>query len=77
MLKALEIKTPLVLNPVVSVLTFLLLLALAYGCSDPQVVVVEKEVVREVPVEVVVEKEVVREVPVEVVVEKEVVREGP
>ena len=77
MLKALEIKTPLVLNPVVSVLTFLLLLALAYGCSDPQVVVVEKEVVREVPVEVIVEKEVVREVPVEVIVEKEVVREVP
>lgn len=36
---------------------------------------VEKTVVQEVPVEVVVEKEVIKEAPVEVVVEKEVVRE--
>ena len=42
-----------------------------------ETVVVEKQVIKEVPVEVVVEKEVVREVevPVERVVEKEVVRE--
>ena len=40
-----------------------------------ETIVVEKEVVREVPMEVVVEKEVVREVPKEVVVLKEVVRE--
>lgn len=60
-----------------------LLLLLALGCTREVVkevpvekqVVVEKEVVREVPVEVVVEKEVVREIPVDVVVEKEVVRE--
>ena len=53
--------------------------------EDPEVVVeevvVEKEVVKEVPVdrEVVVEKEVVKEVPVdrEVIVEKEVVKEVP
>ena len=45
-----------------------------------ETVVVEKEVVKEVPVEVVVEKEVVREVEVPgetVVVEKEVVKEVP
>ena len=48
---------------VVPVLT-VLLLALANGCSEPQVVVVEKEVLKEVPVEVIVEKEVVIEVVV-------------
>ena len=40
-----------------------------------ETVVVEREVIKEVPVEVMVEREVVKEVPVEVVVEKEVVRE--
>ena len=40
-------------------------------------VMVEKEVIKEVPVEVVVEKEVIKEVPVEVVVEKEVIKEVP
>ena len=56
-----------------------MLLALSAACAaEPEVVtvekeiVVEKEVVKEVPVEVVVEKEVVREVPVEKVVVKEV-----
>ena len=38
-------------------------------------IVIEKEVVKEVPVEVIVEKEVVKEVLVEVIVEKEVVKE--
>ena len=40
-------------------------------------VVVEKEVIKEVPVEVVVTQEVVKEVPVEVVVTQEVVKEVP
>ena len=48
---------------VVSFIT-VLLLALANGCSEPQVVVVEREVIKEVPVEVIVEKEVVVEVVV-------------
>ena len=57
--------------------------AMVVACTTEVVkeVVVEKEVIREVPVEkiVVVEKEVIREVPVEkiVVVEKEVIREVP
>ena len=38
-------------------------------------VIVEKEVIKEVPVEVVVEKEVIKEVPVEMVVTQEVVKE--
>ena len=38
-------------------------------------VMVEKEVIKEVPVEMVVEKEVIKEVPVEVVVTQEVVKE--
>ncbi len=40
-------------------------------------VVVEKEVIKEVPVEVVVTQEVIKEVPVEVVVTQEVVKEVP
>jgi len=49
------------------------------ACAAATPVVVEKEVIKEVPVEkpVVVEKEVVKEVPVERVVEKEVVKEVP
>lgn len=43
------------------------------GMSEPKTVTIEKEVIREVPVEVI--KEVVREVPVEVI--KEVIREVP
>ena len=39
--------------------------------------IVEKEVIKEVPVEKIVEKEVIKEVPVEKRVEKEVVREVP
>ncbi len=51
----------------------LLLAALACGASAPPApVVVEKEVIKEVPKEVIVEKEVIREVTKEVVVEKEV-----
>ena len=47
------------------------------GSSEPEVVEVEREVVREVPIEV--EREVIREVPVEkiVEVEREVIREVP
>jgi len=40
-------------------------------------IAVEKEVIKEVPVEKVVEKEIVKEVPVEKVVEKEVIKEVP
>ena len=59
-----------------------LLSAVAIGCSsEPEVVVVEKEVIREVPVEVEVEKivevEVVKEVPVEVEKIVEVEKEVP
>ena len=50
-------------------------LAACGGEATPETVVVEKEVIKEVPVEVVVEKEVIKEVPVEVVVEKEVIKE--
>ena len=53
--------------------------AIAAACAPATPLIVEKEVVREVPVEkaVVVEKEVVKEVPVEKVVEKEVIKEVP
>jgi len=56
-----------------------LLASLFAACAPATPLVVEKEVVKEVPVEkqVVVEKEVVKEVPVEKVVEKEVVKEVP
>lgn len=64
-----------------------LALALVVACGSaaapaaPEVVVeervVEKEVVREVPVEVTVEREVIREVPRDVIVEREVLREVP
>ena len=47
----------------------------ACGGAAPAPQIVEKEVVREVPVEKVVEKEVIREVPVEKIVEKEVIKE--
>jgi len=55
--------------------------AAAAACAPATPMVVEKEVIKEVPVEkpVVIEKEVVKEVPVEkpVVIEKEVVKEVP
>ena len=51
-------------------LIFILLFAVACG-SSAEPVIVEKEVVKEVPVI----KEVIKEVPKEVIVEKEVVRE--
>mgnify|MGYP003332601642 CR=1 FL=1 len=53
-------------NPVLFIASPLmlgLLFAVACGGSDVPPVVVEKEVVREVPKEVVVEKEVIKEVP--------------
>ena len=56
-------------------LSLALILALVVGCGTAAPQVVEKEVIKEVPVEV--ETEVVREVPVEVTVEKEVIKEVP
>ena len=58
-------------------LAVLAALAACGGEATPETVVVEKEVIKEVPVEVVVEKEVIKEVLVEVVVEKEVIKEVP
>ena len=51
--------------------------AVAAACAQPTPMVIEKEVIREVPVEkpVVIKEEVIKEVPVEKVVEKEVVKE--
>ena len=55
--------------------------AVVAACAPATPIVIEKEVIKEVPVEkqVVVEKEVIKEVPVEkqVVVEKEVIKEVP
>ena len=58
-------------------LTFSLALALVLvvGCGSAAPEVVEKEVIKEVPLEVEVAKEVIREVPVEV--EKQVIKEVP
>ena len=65
----------------------LLLVFIACASDAPEPQIVEKEVIKEVPVveqvivekqvpvEVIVEKEVIREVPVEVIVEKEVIKE--
>ncbi len=50
----------------------------ACGEATPETVIVEKEVIREVPVEVVVKEEVIKEVEVPgetVVVEKEIIKE--
>jgi len=51
------------------------------GTAEPQIitkeVVVEKEVIKEVPKEIVVTKEVIKEVPKEIVVTKETIREVP
>ena len=52
-----------------------LTLLVACGSAAPEVVEVEKEVIREVPVEVMKEVEVVKEVEVPVEVEKEVIKE--
>ena len=57
---------------------FLALLIVAVACGGtaaPEPVVVEKEIIKEVPKEIVVEKEVIKEVPKEIVVEKEVIKE--
>jgi len=55
-------------------LSMLLLVAMACGSSDTAPVIIEKEIIKEVPVEVIVEKEIIKEVIVEkeVVIEKEV-----
>jgi len=42
--------------------------------KDSEPVIIEKEVIKEIPVEKVVEKEVVKEIPVEKIVEKEVLK---
>ncbi len=63
----------------ISSLVLILALVVACGSAAPQVVevekevVVEKEVIKEVPVEVVVTDEVIREIPVETVIEKTVI----
>ncbi|MCH8280828.1 MAG: hypothetical protein IIC96_09110 [Chloroflexi bacterium] len=67
---------------VVGLLAVLLLVALACGSAAAPVViekqvVVEKEVIKEVPVEVTVIKEVIKIVPRDVIVEKEVIKEVP
>ncbi len=62
--------------PVFLALSLILAIIVACGGTAPaEPVVVEKEVIKEVPKEIVVEKEVIKEVPKEVVVEKEVVKE--
>ena len=62
--------------PVLLALLFTVAVIAACGGTAPaEPVIVEKEVIKEVPKEIVVEKEVVKEVPKEVVVEKEVVKE--
>ena len=60
---------------ILSSLMIALLLSLACGGTAATPIVIEKEVIKEVPVEVVVEKEVIKEVPKEVVVEKVVIKE--
>jgi len=67
---------------VLGMLAIVLLVALACGSAAPPVViekqvVVEKEVIKEVPVEVTVIKEVIKIVPRDVIVEKEVIKEVP
>ena len=63
----------------ISSLVLILALVVACGSAAPEVVerevVVEKEVIKEVPMEVVVTEEVIREVPKEVVVTEEVIKE--
>ncbi|PKB63595.1 MAG: hypothetical protein BZY80_06595, partial [SAR202 cluster bacterium Io17-Chloro-G2] len=66
-------KSPAIL--VLTPLILLLSLALACGGTAAEPVVVEKEVIKEVPVEKIVVQEVVKEVPVEKVVEKVVEKE--
>ncbi len=55
----------------------LLIIGLACGgtAAPPEPIVVEKEVIKEVPKEIIVEKEVIKEVPKEIIVEKEVIKE--
>ena len=58
-------------------LVALLIVAVACGgtAAPAEPIVVEKEVIKEVPKEIVVEKEVIKEVPKEIIVEKEVIKE--
>ena len=60
------------LRLILSFLGFSAVMVAALGCAAEEVIV-EKEVIKEVPVEKIVEKEVVKEVEVEKIVEKEVV----
>jgi len=66
-------------SPKATVLTTLILvLSLIIACgSSAEPIVVEKEVIKEVPVDRIVEKEVIKEVPVDRFVEKEVIKEVP
>ena len=62
--------------PVFLMLLIVLSITIACGGTAPaEPIIVEKEVIKEVPKEIVVEKEIIKEVPKEVVVEKEVVKE--
>ena len=57
---------------------FLLLFIIACGsAAAPEQVIVEKEVLKEVPVDRIVDREVVKEVPVDRIVDREVVKEVP
>ena len=61
-----------------TLLIFLLVFVIACGsAAAPEQLIVEKEVIKEVPVDRVVDREVVKEVPVDRVVDREVVREVP
>ncbi len=48
-----------------------------YSTNETKIEYIEKEVIKEVPVEKIIEKEVIKEIPVEKIVEKEVIKEVP
>jgi peptide/nickel transport system substrate-binding protein len=58
----------------ITIVALALILSACGGADTPEPIVIEKEVIKEVPVERIVEKEVIKEVVVEKVVKQEVVR---
>ena len=58
----------------VAIVALALILSACGGADTPEPIVIEKEVIKEVPVERIVEKEVIKEVVVEKVVKEEVIR---